>query len=218
MRSNTSNVVQLTSLRTSMPMSCRSFARSSQVAVLGLGLASCATQRVTSPDADEPIFGSRHPTTFIVAPLGSRLHARDLVAVARVLRFYKTLDAAERALLKTAVVHRLNALVALEIQRVILERPPQSLGFRNAELYSEARDRVLQRLGKLIAIPLKTSDSHFSVAFARLNKGIIEVVADTSEIDQRVETLIEGNGVRTVGGEIATVMGAMPVGMQRRNP
>jgi hypothetical protein len=186
--------------------------------------ASCATRQAPSTDLDEPIFGSSHPTTFVVSPNDGVVHGRDLAKVARVLRRYKTLDAAERALVKSSVAKRLNGLIALEVQRVevrhrteraeIARLPDRAAAAtRLAELQAtirrEATENVIRRLGNLVAVPLKTSDNRSAVAFARIGK-TIEVAADAGEIDRPIASLVEGEGVQS-GGKVAAFVEAAPV-------
>src|SRR3954452_15004676 len=93
------------------PARLRRAALGSLAAVL---LGGCAVPPDRTADLDAPVFGSSHPTTFVIAPGSDVVHARDLAAVARVLRRYKTLDAAEKALVRSRVSKRMNALIGLE--------------------------------------------------------------------------------------------------------
>jgi hypothetical protein len=186
---------------------------------------SCATRPTGSADLDEPVFGSSHPTTYVVVPTSSVIHAGDLAKAARILRRYKTLEAAERALVKSAVAKRLHGLIALEIQRVevrhraeraeIARLPDraaaaQRLAALDETIRREATENVIKRLGNLVAVPLKTSDNRSAVAFARIGGKTIEVAADASEIDRPIASLIEGEKVQG-GGTVAAFVEATPV-------
>ncbi|HEV7401497.1 MAG TPA: hypothetical protein VGO11_01170 [Chthoniobacteraceae bacterium] len=194
-------------------------------AALGLLLVSCATRQTASTDLDAPIFGPSHPTTYIVAPTDDVVHARDLAKVARILRRYKTLEAAERALVKSSVAKRLNGLIALEVQRVevrhraeraeISRLPDRAeaakrLAALNETIRREATENVIKRLGNLVAVPLKTSDNRSAVAFARIGGKTIEVAADAGELDRPIASLIEGERVQTEVGRTAAFMEAAP--------
>ena len=203
--------------------------RAGLLAALGLGFSSCVTQRGDPTDLDGPMFGSSHPTTFVIAPADGQVHARDLAKVARVLRRYKTLDAAERALVKTAVGKRLQGLIALEVQRLevtevkyrvqreqIRRLPDKPLAARrlaelDATIRREAVARVAARLGNLVAVPLKTSDNRSAVAFAKISCTGIEVAKDAGEIDRPIASLIDGAGVQTAAGQVASYVSAPPV-------
>ena len=189
------------------------------LAALSLGLSSCATRHGDPSDLDGPVFGSSRPTTFVVAPADGNVHVRDLAKIARVLRRYKTLDAAERALVKTTVGKRLQGLIAIEVQRIeinyraqreqISRLPDKAVAAKRlAELdrtiNREAIARVAERLGQFIAVPLKTSDNRSAVAFAKISGTGIEVARDAGEIDLPIAALVDGEGVKTETGRVAS--------------
>lgn len=211
----------------------RSHTRLLLPAALGLGLVSCAPQRGDTTDLDAPMFGSSRPTTFVVAPADGIVHARDLAKVARVLRRYKTLDAAERALVKSAVGRRLRGLIALEVKRVevkyqaerqairqIRDKPTakKRLAVLETTIRREAVARVAERLGNLVAVPLKTSDNRSVVAFAKVSASGIEVAADAGEIDRPIASLVNGEGVQTEGGRVAAFVETPPVPVASAGP
>jgi hypothetical protein len=188
-------------------------------------LGGCSTAP-DSADLDAPIFGSSHPTTFVVAPGSDVVHARDLAAVARVLRRYKTLDAAEKGLVRARVSKRLNALVGMEVSRLtathraerqaIARQPDKVTAARllaefDAKLRREASARVLQRLGGLLAVPLKTSDNKSAVAFVKVHEKGIEVAADAQEIDHPIASLVQGESIQVAPNRLATVIKTDPV-------
>src|SRR4051812_23120697 len=76
--------------------------------------AGCAS----SNDWDQPLFGHSSATSFYLSPRSDVIHARDVAVVARVLRRYKELTAAEQVLVRNAVSQRLDALISLEVQRL----------------------------------------------------------------------------------------------------
>jgi hypothetical protein len=187
-------------------------------------LPSCSPTRTGGDDLDAPIFGSARKTQFVVSPQsGEAIHARDLATVARVLRRYKTLSEAERALVKTKVAARLNALISLEVtrlnrefrvERAAINRLPdraaaaRRLAELDARLQREAAARVIQRLGQLLAVPLKTSDNRSAVAFARIGAGGVEVAKDAGEVDRPIAALTNGERVQSAKGSLATLVAA----------
>ena len=196
------------------------------MAAVGLGLSSCTTPSGDPTDLDGPVFGASRPTTFVVAPADGRVRAGDLAKVARVLRRYKTLDAAERALVKSAVGKRLQGIIALEVKRVevkyrvereqIRRLPDKRVATKRlAELETtirrEALARVTARLGSLVAVPLKTSDNRSAVAFAKIAGTGIEVAQDSGEIDRPLASLIDGEGVQSATGGLAAYIDVAPV-------
>jgi hypothetical protein len=196
------------------------------VAPLAFALASCTTPSGDPTELDQPIFGRSHPTTFVVAPTSETISVRDLATVARVLRRYKTLDAAERALVRSAVAKRLQGMVALEVQRIEPKYRAQREAIRrlpdrveaarrwakiDAEVRSEALARAVNRLTNSVAVPLKTSDNRSAVAFARISAGgEIEVASESSEVDRPISALIEGAPVAR-GGQVASFIPTPPV-------
>ena len=196
-----------------------------------LSLPGCTTSGPPPADLDEPIFGSSHATTFIVAPEKGNLHAADLATAARILRRYKTLEEAERALVRSAVGQRLQGLIALEMRRLApryqaraeaLQRLPDraEAARRLAELdeaiRKEAAATVVRRLGDLVAVPLETSDNRSAVAYARIGAGTIEVAKDAEEIDRPIASLIEGAPVQATGGRVASLLKSTPVAVLGR--
>lgn len=194
-------------------------------AVLPMLLLGCAGPRSASTDLDGPIFGASKPTVITVAPTDELIHATDLAKVAKVVARYKTLDQAERALVKSAVAKRLHGLVALEVQRVearyrseraSISRLPdraaatQRMAELDERIRREATAAVIKRLGALVAVPLKTSDNRSAVAFARIGERAIEVAADAGEIDRPIASLTNGDRVQTAARTVASFIDAPP--------
>jgi len=190
-----------------------------RVTAIGFLLASCATRQTASTNLDEPIFGSSPPITYVVAPTDAVVDVEDLAKVARVLRRYKTLEAGERALVKSSVAKRLHGLIAQEVQRVeghyraaraeIFRLPDRAeaakrLADLNEMVRREATENVIKRLGNLVAVPLKTSDNRSAVAFAHIGGKTIEVAADAGEVDRPIASLVEGERVQTEAGQTAS--------------
>ena len=67
-----------------------------------------------STELDQPVFGRSRETAFFMSTPSGQVKVRDLATIARVLRRYKTLEAAEKALIALAVRRQIDGLVALE--------------------------------------------------------------------------------------------------------
>src|SRR5947208_2593010 len=61
-------------------------------------------------ELDQPLFGSNRETRFAMTTPTGQLKLRDIAAVAKVIRKYKTLEAAEKALVEVAVRKHIDAL------------------------------------------------------------------------------------------------------------
>ena len=198
--------------------------------VLVLVATGCKTTRrpAAIDDLDAPIFGGSKPTTYVLAPKSDVIHARDLAAVARILRRYKTLDAAERALVRSSVSRRLDALIALEVRS--LEQTPRIRIARaeirkiadrrvaaartaalDADIRSEAMRALGRRLGGMIATPVRGSDNRSAVVFSRIDGARIMVQDSAYELDRPLASLTEGSSIQSRSGEVAKFVSSQPV-------
>ena len=197
-------------------------------ALVSLGLAGCQSARQAGEDLDSPMFGGSRPTTFVVAPTSDTVHVRDLATVARILRRYKTLDAAERALVQSSVSRRLQGLIALEVRRVgqepryrakreaIRKIPDRAEAAArtaelNAEIRAEAARRLARRLGGMVATVVTGPDNRAAVAFSRIDGERVVVENAAFEIDRPIASLTEGTGVQRDAGTAATFLSGPPV-------
>ena len=194
-------------------------------------LASCATRQGDPTDLDGPMFGGNGRTDFVIAPEADVVNARDLAKVARVLRKYKTLDAAEQALVKMAVSKRLKGIIALEIQRIepkyraqreAIRRLPdkadaaRKMASLDAQIRAEALRSIAARLAE-VAVPLKTSDNRSAVAFARVRGEEVLVAVEASEIDRPLASLEEQTRVERGAGKVASFLATPPVPVTEPN-
>jgi hypothetical protein len=193
------------------------------LAAIALTVASCA-ERSERIDIDDPVFGSSSRLTYWIAPSAENVRIRDIAFTARVLRHYKTLSPEEREGVRAAVEMRLRTMIAFEKRQVADERRnkesrlrwlPGSVRKSAAEIEAEIRQaavaRVVQRLGRWVAVPLKSSGSSAPVAFARIDGSEIEVPAEAGEIGQPVRSLLEGATIRSMSGVNATLLRVPPV-------
>ena len=164
-----------------------------------LWLASCSQSGSDDPgDLDRPLFGSSTETRFFLSPASGEIKIRDAVAVAKVLRRYRDLDAAEKALVKLAVRRHFDGLVALElrkleqmqvVERERIRRLPDAVARKredealSAKLYAQAARSVAARLDGLLAVPVKTATNQSVVAFARIVSDDVRVADAAYELD-----------------------------------
>lgn len=164
-------------------------------------LGSCTVPVVNDPtELDQPMFGKNQDTTYFMQPGNGQVKVRDLAAIARVIRKYKTLEAAEKELIRLAVKRKIDGLIALEAK--IIERQPQYVQARKRiaampdrkaavvetkrleeEILRAAARRVADRLASLAAVPVKTAENRSIVAFAKVSDGQIQVADNAYEVD-----------------------------------
>lgn len=182
-------------------MTCRPLCPWAAVGALLIG--GCVSGPGGDPtELSQPLLGSAGETRFYMASPTGELDLRDVVAVATVLRRYKTLDAAETKLVQLAVQRNLQGIIALEAKRIEaepriqLERqriramPDRRAAARaalelEARVFREAAVRVADQLADLAAVPLRSIENRSIVAFAKIKKDQIEVAGAAYEIEGR---------------------------------
>ncbi len=218
-----------------MDSSIRPSTRRSRIFAVGLCaavVAGCQAPRGpgVDEDLDAPMFGGSRPTTYFIAPTSDVIHARDLAAVARVLRRYKTLDAAERALVRSSVSRRLQGLIAFEVKRI--EQLPRYRAARaeirklgdlrlaatrsaqlDGEIRAEAMRALARRLGGMVATPVRGADNRSAVVFSRIDGDRVAVRDAAYEIDRPIASLTEGSRVEDASGTAATFVSSPPVAL-----
>ncbi len=163
-----------------------------------LVLPACTAPTVDTTELDQPLHRGTGETRVIISPSSGVIKIRDAVAIAKVLRRYRDLDAAEKELVKLAVRRHFDGLVALEARRLeqqfagerqrISRIPDPALRRRedaalSARLYAQAARNVAEKLEGLQAVPVKTSTSQSVVAFARVVSGDVRVADAAYELD-----------------------------------
>ena len=190
-----------------------------------MAVASC-TAPTDNPDLDLPLRSKHGETTFNLSPSSGDINLRDAVAIAKVIRRYRNLDAAEKALVKLAVRRHFDGLVALEVKRLEkahaterrqISRISDATARRRADaelsarLLAEAARRVSAKLGDLLAVPLKTSSNQSVVTFARVVSEDVRVADAAYELDvpngklasgKTIDTASSGQGLEAIGGQI----------------
>jgi hypothetical protein len=174
--------------------SCSLIARFLPIAMVTLS--GCSTPSDPA-ELDRPLFGGEE-TRFVMQPGSGELRLRDAVAIAKVLRKYRDITAAEKALIKLAVRRHIDGLVALELRKLEQEAAPERARIRkladpvarkqadaelDAKLLAEAARRVAAKMDKLLAVPLRTSSPQSVVSFARVVSDDIRVADAAYELD-----------------------------------
>jgi hypothetical protein len=146
------------------------------------------------------MFGRNQDTSYFMNTPSGQVKVRDLAAIARVIRRYKTLEAAEKELIKLAVKRKIDGLIALEAK--IVEREPRIVQARkkiaampdrrqaaietkklDEEVMRIAAQRVADRMANLAAVPIKTAQNRSVVAFAKVSEGQVQVASSAYEVD-----------------------------------
>ena len=152
---------------------------------------------VDTTDLDRPLLKPGEETKFALSLPTGDVKIRDAVAVAKVLRRYRDLTAAEKALVKLAVRRHFDGVVALELrkleqanvaERQRISRMPVAADRQAADAALSARlraeaIRLASRLEGLVAVPLKTATNQSVLAFARVVSDDVRVADAAYEID-----------------------------------
>lgn len=188
-------------------------------------LAGCSSPRPADPtELAQPLLGSNRETRFYLTTGPGSLDVRDVVAVAKVLRRYKTLDGAEKALVRLAAERNLRGIVALEARKIAAEPrmqaerrralalPDRAAAARAsaelaARIYREATQRVAERLNHLVAVPIKAAENRSIVAFAKVTEGQVQVADNAYELDAARGSMAAGAKAR-LPNEIADQLAA----------
>jgi hypothetical protein len=176
-------------------------------------LSACAVMLLTGCDSPT---GSSTGMSYLLTT-DETVDLRQLVRVARVIGPYQQLTAADMQRIRTRLQDVLDDLVSVEIgqmereekARVKAGKPPSPP--RTAEqMRQTARERVLARLGKDLALPLLTSDNRSAVAFGKVTGTGLEVTATAYEVDLPRSELKAGTTVKNAQGAEAKVVGGQP--------
>ena len=188
-------------------------------------------------DLDAPVFGYRTETTFVVdasrpvnvhelahfakvirlyktltpreiMAIQTQLHreVEDLIAVEMqsmrpaVAQKKRTLETKHRAELQAAKTDPVKSAQLVAAHEATIQR-------MEADLKQEARERLLARLGKDLALPVLTTDSRSVVAFGRMQGEQFQVTTKAFEIDVAAAMLRTGAKVSDTNGNEATVVG-----------
>jgi hypothetical protein len=194
-----------------------------------LMLAGCETTPSGDPtDLDGPIFGGRKETQFYMMPEKGDLRLRDIAVVARVLRKYRTLAAAEKELIRRSAQLQFSGLVALEIQRLEPKYeplkqaarrslPPEQARKKVAELdqaqQREALKNIAAKMGNSFALPVASAENKSLMAFATQENGKVQVADALYEVDVPVAGIPAKSGVSGPNGKMASVMSNRPINL-----
>jgi hypothetical protein len=132
------------------------------------------------------------------------LSVRQLVRTARVLREYRQLTAAELTEISQRLSRIFEALVDAELeqmkQQAIIQHQPMPTR-------REARQRVAQRMGHILALPILTSETQSVVAFGKITDSSLELTPTAYQVDTPVAGIEPGGEIRTSDGQKATLVG-----------
>ena len=202
----------------------RSLLISASTAVLLL-LSGCVGPTDGDPtELDQPMFGRNRETTFFMQTPTGQVKARDLAAIARVIRKYKTLEAAEKELIRLAVKRKIDGLIALEARIIENELRVKAARKRIAampdrraaaeetkkldeEILREAARRVADRLANLAAVPVKSAENRSIIAFAKVADGQVQVADNAYEVDT-VPAALGGGAKVALPGDALAQLGA----------
>lgn len=168
------------------------------LSLLALTLPSC-TSPLDTTALDQPLLTKGEETRFVAVPSSGEIRLRDAVAIAKVLRKYRDLDAAEKALVKLAVRRHFDGLIALEVrkleqanapERQRISRIPDRVARQKADaalsakILAEASRSIAAKFGGLLAVPMKTATNQSVVTFARVVSDDIRVADAAYELNE----------------------------------
>lgn len=211
------------------------FRRSSFLLVL-VALASCQTSTPPG-SLDAPVFGQRHETSFVIdAGRAMSVHElahiakvirfyKDLtpheimVIQAQLKREVDDLVQVEMQSMRPAAEQKKRVLEQQhrEQLKTVKHNAAQTaalIAVHQAELLRidhevemTARERVLARLGKDLALPMLTTDNRSVVAFGKMEGEQFQVTTKAYEIDTAAIQLSPDAKVNTLDGKPSTVVG-----------
>lgn len=156
---------------------------------------------------------SSGPITYIVTS-EEELQVRDLVRTARVLSRYRDLNNLEMADIQKRLTRIFDELVTVELETLRKQeavRATKAGRQPRPVTRADAREQLLQRLGKDLVLPVLTNENHSVVAFGRITGDGVQVTRTTFEIDQPAADLPPGSIVTTKEGSKATVITPPPL-------
>lgn len=201
-----------------------------------LVLAGCSSSR-SPRDLDGPIFGSRNETTLLVETdravdveelahfvkvvrfyrdlspqevdeLRQRLQQEvdDLVDVE--LQSVRPQLEKQKARMEGRHRKEMAAIKGDPVKvKALQESHATALRRIDDDAREQARQRVLARLGKELALPVLTNDNRSAVAFGRMNGEQFQVTAKAYEIDASLSALKPEAKIITADGKKATLLG-----------
>ena len=164
-------------------------------------------------DVDGPMFGrAKRGARFLISaeePVG----VGELVEVARLLGPYRQLEASEMEALEARLEKELGRLVEVEFETLLRAEKRASRGrvFRRPVVTrASAREVLLARLGRDLALPLLTSDNRSVVVFGRVTGEAVKVSATAYEVEGKLGGGGGRQEVGTPGGGRAVVVEPAP--------
>ncbi len=139
---------------------------------------------------------------------------RDLQRAAKVLARYRTLTPQELAAATAELNSIFDAMVTVERENMQrMERQTAKAQRRRPRLITpeEARQQLLQRLGRDLALPVLRNESRSTVVFGRVDERGVTVSGDAWTTDQKVTDLPQGSRISAPkGGEASLLSPPLP--------
>lgn len=167
-------------------------------------LAGCTSSRLSS---------AADPVTYTITSDGE-LQVRDLVRTARVLAKHRDLTDTELDEVRKRLSRIFEGLVTLELESLRKQEAAQARkeGRRVRNITrADARQQLLERLGKDLAVPVLSNENRSAVAFGRVEKDGVEVNRTAYEIDQPVADLPPGSRITTPERKKAALLAPNPL-------
>ena len=70
-----------------------------------------------------------------------------------------------------------------------------------------ARQRVAERMGRILALPILTSETQSAVAFGKITDSALELTPTAYQVDTPVAGIAPGGEIHTADGQKATLVG-----------
>jgi hypothetical protein len=134
---------------------------------------------------------------------------RDLERVAKVLARDRDLTPAELTRVQEELTAIFEQLVTVELQNMVrAERVIAKAQKRTPRRITrmDARQQLLQRLGRDLALPFLTNESRSTVVFGRVDPAGITVSKETWQTDRPVSQLPEGSTITDPNGKKASLL------------
>lgn len=129
---------------------------------------------------------------------------RQLVKTARVLRAYRQLTAVELREISLRLSRIFEALVDAELEQLRVQAKAERRPMPTRAL---ARQQVVQRVGRILALPILTSETQSAVAFGKITDSAVELTPTAYEVDRPIVQLAPGGEIHTPEGQKATLVG-----------
>jgi len=139
----------------------------------------------------------------------STVEVRDLERAARVLARHRDLTPQELAAVTAELNRIFEAMVTVEMQTMQrIEKRTAKVERRKARTITreDARQQLLQRLGRDLALPVLQNESRSTVVFGRVDDGGVSVSKGAWKTDRQVKELPAGSRISSPDGRDAVLL------------